>query len=97
MRLSQSQLASDPSSAHHLQETNDPTGAAKVYDGAAVEAAIAESLAALRTNRIDLYQINWPLNIGVVGDEAACQTAGTLETVVSAVAALERARADVRA
>ena len=68
-----------------------------MYDGEAVEAAIAESLAALRTDRVDLYQIHWPLNIGVVGDEAACRAAGTWETVVSAVAALERARADVLA
>lgn len=67
-----------------------------MYDGAAVEAALAASLAALRTDRIDLYQIHWPLNVGIVGDEAACRTAGSWDNVVSAVGALEKAKKDGR-
>eukprot|EP01052_Picozoa_sp_SAG31_P049593 SAG31_NODE_10931_length_1082_cov_1.093591_2_plen_129_part_00 len=40
----------------------------KIYDGAAVEAAIDASLAALQTSYLDLLQIHWPGNIGFQGD-----------------------------
>lgn len=77
-----------------LWETDDPSGGQVVYDGLAVEGALRLSLEALRIETIDLYQVHWPGNIGIVGDEAACREAGTWDTVCSAVAALERARSD---
>lgn len=76
-----------------LWTTDDPTGAARLYDGAAVEGALAASLAALATDRVELFQIHWPANVGIVGDAAACKAAGTWDNVLGAVAALERARA----
>ena len=75
-----------------LWETDDPAGAQTVYDGAAVARALDASLAALRLDYLDLFQVHWPGNIGIVGDEAACRRAGTWGTVVSAVAALEAAK-----
>ena len=40
-----------------LWETDDPYGEAKVYDGDAVRQALDASLARLRTDRVELYQV----------------------------------------
>ena len=73
-----------------LWETEDPTGEQRRYDGAAVAAALDATLVALQTDHVDLFQVHWPGNIGVVGDEAACRAAGTWDAVLlPAVRALQ--------
>lgn len=79
-----------------LWETDDPTGAQTVYDGDAVDKALSQSMERLRVDCIDLYQIHWAGNIGIVGTVADCKKAGTWDNVCSAVAALERAKQEGR-
>ena len=75
-----------------LWETDSPTGAQTVYDGDAVARALAASLEALQLEFLDLFQIHWPGNVGIVGGEQACRAAGTWDVVVSAVRALDDAK-----
>ena len=55
-----------------------------VYTKEAIHAALDRSLAALQTDYIDLYQVHWPVNLGLLSETKAAQD--------EVVAALEEAK-----
>lgn len=79
-----------------LWETDDPTGGPYVpgeflYTAEGVQTALSESLKALQTDYIDLYQIHWPGNCGLLGKPGQLDT--ELSHAREVVAALEQAKA----
>ena len=74
-----------------LWATQSPTGDPTVYDGAMVTAAIEATLAALGTEYIDLMQVHWPGNAGILGGtkymEAHPELRENVRSVVAALAA----------
>jgi aryl-alcohol dehydrogenase-like predicted oxidoreductase len=75
-----------------LWETEDPTGAPKLYGGEEITAAIETSLKMLQTSYIDLYQVHWPGNMGLDGNTSSAD-GERWELVKGCVAALEGAKA----
>ena len=75
-----------------LWETGCPSGGQTVYTGEMVSAAIEASLAALGLEYLDLMQVHWPGNAGILGGAAHMAAHPELrENVRSVVAALRRA------
>jgi len=75
-----------------LWKTDSPTGAQTVYDGAAVTAAIDSCLAALGVDYLDLIQVHWAGNVGILGDASYMAAHPELrDNVKEVVTALEAA------